>query len=411
MKRIVILACGTKGDVLHLLELASALQHRGNPVWVLADQQYQADCQRLGLMAEFLDAEKDGDRLLEDLPDLDSASGIVRFLEKHIIPRLLRARSILEKASAREPLHLVALAFFGMVSLVAEKVGATLTTVFGAPDHLYRWENSLQFLVAGMSRKLNSLCDDLGIPAVNSAADLARYPQQRLAFWPDWFDLEPHTGKEVQRTGFILPATKGPSELPPEIRHFLEDSTKAVLITGSTARSANARRFYEQAIASCDALGKKAIVVARHRDLLPESLSSGTTWVPWVSPIGSVLPHMAAVIHHGGIGTTGESTRAGTPQLVLADGLDRPTNGRSVQRLGAGRVLLPVQWTAQQVTETLSGVMNSPDIQRRSQELSKMVRSTDSLGVACGLVEKSAGVESTANIGHSLTSETLASSL
>lgn len=407
MKQIVIFACGTKGDVIALLELASALQHRGNAVWVLADQRYKPDCLRLELRVDFLDGAEDNDQLLEDLPDLDSASGIGHFLEQHIIPRLLKAQSILEQAITEERPHLISLAFFGIVALLAERVGATLTTVFGAPDHLYRWQNSLEFLVTVMSRRINFLCESLGIAPVKSPDDLTRYPQQRLAFWPEWFDLEPKTGKEVLRTGFVLPTSGDPSELPSEILLALEASRKPVLITGSTARSANARKFYEQAIASCDALGEKVIAIAKHRDLLPDRVRSGVTWAPWISPIASVLPHVLAVIHHGGIGTTGECLRAGTPQLVLADGLDRPTNGRCVQRLGAGKSLLPTHWTPRELTEALTSVTNSAETQRRCKALSKLVCSTDSVATTCGLVEKFAVAETTAAVRPAM----LASSL
>lgn len=407
MKQIVILACGTKGDVLHLLELASALQRRGNSVWVLTDHEYNADCQKLELRVNFIDHAEDREQLLDDIPDLESPSGILRFLEKHIVPRLLRAQSILERAGTGERLHLVAMAFFGMVSLVAEKVDATLTTVFTAPDNLYKWQNSLQFVVTAMSKRLSFFCENWGIAPVKFPADLMRYPQQRLAFWPDWFDLESHTSKEVQRTGFILPASKPLSETPPEIHQLLKSSKKTILITGSTARSANARRFYEQAIAACDALEEKAIVVAKDRDLLPEFLSPGIIWTPWISQIASVLPHMSAVIHHGGMGTTGECLRAGAPQLVLADGLDRPTNGRCVQRLGAGRTLLPAQWTVQKITEALSRIVSSAETRHRCRGLSKMVGAADSLHMTCDLVEKFAAAEATTAVNPAM----LASSL
>lgn len=407
MKQIVILACGTRGDVVHLLELASALQRRGNSVWVLTDYGYNADCQKRELRVNFIDHEEDGERLLDDIPDLDSPSRVLRFLEKHIIPRLLRAQSILELADTGERLHLVAMAFFGMVSLLAEKLDATLTTVFTAPDNLYKWQNSLQFVVTAMSQRLTFFCESWNIAPVKFPADLMRYPQQRLAFWPDWFDLESHTSREVQRTGFILPTSSGPSELSPEILLALEASRKPVLITGSTARSANAKRFYEQAITSCDALEEKAIVVAKGRDLLPESLSPGITWIPWISQIALVLPHIPAVIHHGGMGTTGECVRAGAPQLVLADGLDRPTNGRCVQRLGAGRTLLPAQWTIQKITDALSFIVNSAETQHRCRELSNMVGATDSLHKTCELVEKFAAAETTTAVNPAM----LASSL
>ena len=58
-------------------------------------------------------------------------------------------------------------------------------------------------------------------------------------------------------------------------------------------------------------------------------------------PHGLVLGRCAAVVHHGGIGTTGAALRAGVPSVVVPFTHDQPDNARRVRMLGCGVVLQP----------------------------------------------------------------------
>ena len=53
-------------------------------------------------------------------------------------------------------------------------------------------------------------------------------------------------------------------------------------------------------------------------------------------PYRWLFPQMAAIIHHGGAGTTAEALLAGVPNGVVAFGIDQPYHGRRIHALGAG---------------------------------------------------------------------------
>lgn len=57
----------------------------------------------------------------------------------------------------------------------------------------------------------------------------------------------------------------------------------------------------------------------------------------WLA-LNALLPTCAALVHHGGSGTTLTALEAGVPQLVLPGGADRHINAAAVQRRGAGIV-------------------------------------------------------------------------
>src|SRR5262249_1444762 len=50
----------------------------------------------------------------------------------------------------------------------------------------------------------------------------------------------------------------------------------------------------------------------------------------------ALFPKVAAVIHHGGAGTTAAAAQAGTPQLIVPQGADQPYRATPAARLGIG---------------------------------------------------------------------------
>jgi UDP:flavonoid glycosyltransferase YjiC (YdhE family) len=55
----------------------------------------------------------------------------------------------------------------------------------------------------------------------------------------------------------------------------------------------------------------------------------------------AVLPHMAAVITHGGMSTVATALAAGVPMVCVPQGRDQPLNAARVQELGAGLMVPP----------------------------------------------------------------------
>jgi len=58
-------------------------------------------------------------------------------------------------------------------------------------------------------------------------------------------------------------------------------------------------------------------------------------------PHDLVLPHMAAVISHGGLSTITAALASGVPLVCIPQGRDQPLNAARVEVCGAGRVVAP----------------------------------------------------------------------
>ena len=67
------------------------------------------------------------------------------------------------------------------------------------------------------------------------------------------------------------------------------------------------------------------------------------------APFSELFPRAAAVVHAGGIGTTGLAMHAGRPMLVVPHAHDQPDNAHRLARLGIARVLWPRRYTPARV--------------------------------------------------------------
>jgi len=75
------------------------------------------------------------------------------------------------------------------------------------------------------------------------------------------------------------------------------------------------------------------------------------------APYRWLFPQMAAIIHHGGAGTTSEALLAGVPNAVVAFISDQPYYGRRIYDFGAGPAPIKrSQLTSERLTELITAL-------------------------------------------------------
>lgn len=80
-----------------------------------------------------------------------------------------------------------------------------------------------------------------------------------------------------------------------------------------------------------------------------------------------VFPRMAAVVHHGGAGTTGAGLRAGVPTIITPFATnDQPVWAERVAALGVGLRLPGIrQLTAEKLAEAIHGAVTDSALRGR----------------------------------------------
>jgi sterol 3beta-glucosyltransferase len=82
-----------------------------------------------------------------------------------------------------------------------------------------------------------------------------------------------------------------------------------------------------------------------------------------------LFPQMAAVVHHGGAGTTATGLRVGVPSIVVPFLADQFFWGQRVAQLGVGSNPIPrQQLTVQRLAAAIDGVVNDQIITERHYE-------------------------------------------
>jgi len=175
-----------------------------------------------------------------------------------------------------------------------------------------------------------------GMPRVPGMLEhLFAVPDLSVTLFPEWFaPTQPDWPQPLYRADFPLFDPNPDTPLSPELERFLEDGQGArpVVFTHGTGNT-QSRAYFEHARAAVELLGLRAIFLTPHRGQLPPDLPPSVLWQDYV-PLRRLLPQAMVLVHHGGIGTTAEALRAGTPQLVVPLAHDQFDNAARVAALG-----------------------------------------------------------------------------
>jgi UDP:flavonoid glycosyltransferase YjiC (YdhE family) len=138
-------------------------------------------------------------------------------------------------------------------------------------------------------------------------------------------------------------------------------------------------------------LNRRVLLLTRHKDQLPKQLPA-TVRHELYAPFGRLLPRCAALVHHGGIGTTSQALRAGVPQLMMPMSHDQFDNAVRVRRLGAGGEVKRNRYRADRVASELARLVDSAQIIEAAREVQKRF-TDDALTLTCELVQQLPDIE------------------
>ncbi len=158
-----------------------------------------------------------------------------------------------------------------------------------------------------------------------------------LAPWPG--------GGSVFQTGTWLMPDDRP--LSPELTDFLDAGDPPVFFGFGSMRAAP--ELAAQMLTAAREVGRRAVISRGWADLAvegePDCRTVGET------NLSALFPRVAAVVHHGGAGTTHAAALAGVPQVVIPHLYDQPYYAQRVVDLGIGA-------TADSVVTALDGVLD-----------------------------------------------------
>jgi rhamnosyltransferase subunit B len=235
---------------------------------------------------------------------------------------------------------------------------------------------------------VNEFRQELALPPVRRVvSEWWHSPDLVLGLFPEWY-ASPVSDwpKQIALTGFPLYDEGNVKPLSTAVQQFLEAGDPPIVVTfGSAMRFA--KPYFQAAAEAISRMGRRGLLLTPYREQLPAPLPPGIAHFDY-EPLGQLLPYTAALIHHGGIGTSAQALAAGVPQLIMPLSHDQPDNAARLIALGVARSLRPARFRVRYLLPILKELTSSPAIQQSCQEVAKRFQQDDSLTRSAELIEK-----------------------
>jgi rhamnosyltransferase subunit B len=264
--------------------------------------------------------------------------------------------------------------------------------------HLRRLGPGFGRLMVGLARRVTrswmepvySLRRDLGLARggdpiyegqFSPTLTLALFSRLLAAPQPDW-------PPNVRMTGFVF--YNGPdAALDSEVEAFLDGGPPPVVFTLGTSAVANAGRFYHESAEAARRLGLRAILLTGgFSENKPNLQQSRDVLAVDRAPHQLLFPRAAAVVHQGGIGTTGQALRAGHPMLIVPHAHDQPDNAFRVSNIGVSRTVFPGGYKAARVVRELERVLIDPRYEDRAKKVAAVVNAEGGAEAAADALDR-----------------------
>lgn len=420
--RIALLTIGSRGDVQPFVSLGTALRARGHEVVLGAPELLRPLVERAGLEYRMLPGDPAGFFAMPEVIESLRRSPFMRDLlevipsapdgyDQWLVDQVAEAGRGVD-AIVYAPLAIAA-AYGnpGVPWAVANWWPNTMTSAFPAVESNLRRcgpltgvYNLLTHARAAQEEwrwrgpEIDGYRRRLGLPEFGQESPFLRLGKERPYLYPYSPSLLPKPADWARRchvTGYWF--TDEHWDPAAELVAFLAEGPPPVVLTyGSTWTLHRQRESLEYGIAAARAAGRRLVVVdGPADDLPPDVLRVHDVNYRWL------FSHAAAVIHHGGFGTTAEVVRAGVPQVIVPVFADHPFWAKRLAEVGAGAEPVPFRTlNADALVRSTVRAVQDTAMARKAAELGGLVRAERGTEVACEVLEswvaESAGVSAAA---------------
>ncbi|HEX4863492.1 MAG TPA: glycosyltransferase, partial [Acidimicrobiales bacterium] len=168
---------------------------------------------------------------------------------------------------------------------------------------------------------------------------------------------------------------------PPDLVEFLQAGPKPVSVGFGSMVSADRATTLDTVVKALELSGLRAVLLSGWGDVGADTVLPETIFLAASIPHAWLFPRVAAVVHHGGAGTTGAGLRAGIPSVICPFLADQPSWANVVHKLGASPRRIPFhQMTAASLAEALREATTSTAIGEHAQTIGERIRAEDGVG-------------------------------
>ena len=398
---------GSAGDVHPFLGLALKLQGRGHGVAFVTTGYFEETVRRHGLTYVELGTK---DEFLEAVgnPDLWSQSRSFAHVFRSVASVFRRHYQVLADQHHQSSTVAISSCLGFGARIAEEKLDIPLVSVHLQPAVIHskieppslagislpRWFTNAalglgeRFVLDRVALpELNRFREELGLEPTRRLLSWWHSPRKNVCLFPSWFaPKQTDWPARAELTDFPLWDDRADEALPQDVQSFLDAGSPPIVFTPGSANIFG-RKFFQGAADACVRLGRRGILLTRFPEQIPSNLPTDVRHFPYV-PFTPLLPHTAALVHHGGVGTTAQGFAAGVPQLIMALAHDQFDNGARVTKLGVGGWMYPNQFRAASVARRLKRLLESSQVQGACKQVAEKLVSRNGLDLAADAIER-----------------------
>lgn len=401
--RVALVGVGSRGDVQPYIALGQRFVQEGHPTTLVTTREFAPLARSHGIEVEEAQVSIQAAMTNQSTARAIEGGGLISsFLKFREIAA--RARSATTDAIAKACVNAdVLVVGFGMVSLahavqirtgipIARAYNVPITPTSEFPGALFPWlslpprsithrlghwlTNQALWTVAGASaeRTLGAL-PRLAPPWLSEADHdpiiygISPHVLPRPADWPAGATMD----------GFWFAREPDDWTPPVELEAFLAGGDPPVYIGFGSMTSDDRRSLTHHVVEASREAGVRAILHQGWAGLGGAQLPNTVHLVGSV-PHSWLFPRMAAVVHHGGAGTTAAAFRAGRPQVVVPFHGDQPFWAVVAHRAGVGPKPLPRRSvTATSLAQAIAHA-HQPQAVARATQIGALVAAEDGCG-------------------------------
>ncbi|MDA1330042.1 MAG: glycosyltransferase [Chloroflexi bacterium] len=417
MANITVLAVGSRGDVQPYVALGLGLQSAGHHVRLAAHLPFKDFVERHGL--EFALLVGDPQAIVEDSrvrATMQSGRDPIAFLrlfKREGLPQLEQLNNDILFACHGADLILYSLLAAAGYH-VAQKMGVPCMPIVLQPfsrtrafpnlfipsrPHLGGTFNYLShvgseqgFWQALRPRYNRWLKDVLGIQPEGFFGPYRRLYQQRVPFlygysrhvvpkpadWPDWYHV----------TGYWFLGNEAGWRPPPDLLNFLGSGPPPVYIGFGSMVGGDPQSALQMVLEALEITGQRGLLLRGWGGLSGTDLPSNVHMAASV-PHAWLFPRVAAVVHHGGSGTTAAGLGAGVPSILIPHFADQPFWADRVHTLGLSPAPIPRRkLSADRLAHAIHAALNDQVLREKATALGEQIRAEDGVARASEIIHR-----------------------
>jgi sterol 3beta-glucosyltransferase len=201
---------------------------------------------------------------------------------------------------------------------------------------------------------------------------------------PDW-------GDHIHITGYWFLDETTPFHPPADLDNFITAGAPPIYIGFGSIADPHSEKTVQMAIDAVVRSGHRAVLEAGWAPIGDLNLPPQIFRLEGVVPHTWLFPQMAAFIHHGGTGTTGQGLRHGKPTVIVYQKFtDFYFWGQRVAELGVGPTPICLDdLTVKGLASAIETVMTDLEMQERAAQLGQKIKAEDGVARAIEILHQS----------------------